>query len=121
MKTLLDINTEIAAIQEVGADLKQRFYSDNTKERKRKRDLKAAQTKATFLKQMVLYLENDPASSFIMQEIRRLTNRKQAILSLMPLEYKSLGISIPEVKKWQKEQGIEKINAQLKTLKYILS
>ncbi len=120
MKTLLDIKTEISAIQEVGADLKKVTYADKTKERKRKKELKAAQTKATFLKSMALYLEGDPNAMFIRKEVVRLTGRKNAIMHLMP---SSLCVSFAskERKKWEKEQGIDKINAQLKTLKYILS
>lgn len=116
MKTLHDIKLMFAECQDQGSDLKRRTFSDKSMEKTRKRQLKVLQTKASQLKTVILYLETNPHAEFLQKEVTRLTGRKNAIMQYRPVTH-----SLRSIKKWEKEQGIENINKQLKALKFILS
>lgn len=112
MKTLTDITL---LIFDITNDI---FYLKN--DPSKKRQAKKLRNQLEHLKVCKLYIETCPSADFIEQEIRRLTGRKNAIMKFKPdgpvmnKEYKA------KIKQWERDQGIEKINKQLKTLNFLI-
>jgi hypothetical protein len=102
MRSLLDVNTEIAAL------IEQRGHFES------KRQEATAKKRVQFLNVAKMYIETCPDEYFISKEIRRLENRINLLSKDAPdKKWKEA------FKKYEKEMGIVELRQQLKALRFI--
>lgn len=107
MRSLLDVNTEIATLHEectTGSVLKPSQLS-------RKKN------KIEFLKIIKIYLESGPTLEYINLEIDRLENK----ITLLSNSFDRSQYKDPKeaFKKYEKDMGIPRLRVQLRTLRFI--
>lgn len=106
MKSLLDVKTEIASLNE------SRKETELTP-----RQESRAKNRIEFLKTVELYLENNPDELYLGREIKRIENRINKIIeSFDPTPFQD---PKEPKKEYEKEMGIPHLRLQLKTLRYI--
>lgn len=115
MKTIEDVKVDINEVNEL---LKSKDEIKKSKLNKLKDRLK-------FYRDMILYLETNPNSEYLLKELDRLTIKKQTIDSQFDFWFKNskpYGLSLGKSKSlYKKEMGVQNLDLQIKTLTYLLS
>lgn len=113
MITINDVNEELKKLYDPNI-----AYNQNIKKGKQRKEF---QKRAVFLKNIKLYLERSPTSSFIKSEIERIENRIELLMNQFFAIHIAYNPSMsPLRRKYEKENDIPKLKMQLKTLRFIL-
>lgn len=120
MKTILQIKTEI---QTITSDIKELCQiTDKSKITRLKKRIK-------WLKDCVLYLENDPDAEYLRQQLFMLTNKrrnvKDRVINSFTEGNKNFDLTSPESKKKittaENQQGVKQMTEQIKFIQYLLN
>lgn len=121
MITLAEINNEIIGTSNF--ILNRKRPNDNKEKRQQSKEKNAAKKRIAYLKVIKNYIETNPSSEFVKQEIYRLTTAidiHKNRFSISSIELSESRV-IKEAKVlYEKENGIPKLRTQLNNLKFIL-